>query len=199
MTESNRNPPDIVLASGSPFRRAQLAQVGIRFSAIAADIDETPLPQETPQALVARLSLGKAQALAAAHPRALVIGADQVAVVGGRIVGKPGTRERARQQLTAAAGRELLFLSGLCVLDTRDGSAQETIVPTRVRLRALDAATIERYLEREDVLGCAGSLRSEGLGVALCESIESTDPSALVGLPLIALAGMLRARGLALP
>ena len=173
--------------------------MGIRFSAIAADIDETPLPQETPQALVARLSLGKAQALAAAHPRALVIGADQVAVVGGRIVGKPGTRERARQQLTAAAGRELLFLSGLCVLDTRDGSAQETIVPTRVRLRALDAATIERYLEREDVLGCAGSLRSEGLGVALCESIESTDPSALVGLPLIALAGMLRARGLALP
>ena len=199
MSEPNSATPLLVLASGSPFRRAQLAQLGVEFSAVSADIDETAWPQESPQALVTRLSRSKAEALAGAHPRALIIGADQVAVVEGDIVGKPGTRERARQQLAAAAGRELLFLSGLCVLDTRDGSVREATVPIRVRLRALDPDTIARYLEHEDVLGCAGSLRSEGLGIALCESIESADPSALIGLPLIALASMLRQCGLRLP
>lgn len=187
--------PPLVLASTSPYRRELLARLGLPFETDAPEVDETPRPGEAPEALVRRLSEAKARAVAARHPGAVVIGSDQLAVLDGRPVGKPGSFERAREQLRRASGRAVDFLTGLAVLDTRDGRLQLEVVPFRVVFRPLDEARIEAYLRRDKPWDCAGSFRSERLGVALFERMEGEDPNALVGLPLIRLVRMLEAVG----
>jgi septum formation protein len=185
----------LVLASSSPYRRELLARLGLPFRWVAPDVDEAPRPGEAPDALAARLARAKADAVASAAPGDIVIGSDQVAVdAAGGLLGKPGTLAAARAQLLAASGRELRFATALCVLGA-DGERRETVVDTVVRFRALDAAAIDAYLAREPALDCAGSFKSEGLGVALFEAQRSDDPTALVGLPLIATCRFLRELG----
>ncbi len=188
--------PPLVLASTSPYRRELLARLGLPFEVEAPEVDEAPLPGEAPEALVRRLSEAKARAAAARHPGAVVVGSDQVAVLDGEVMGKPGGPERAREQLRRASGRAVDFLTGLAVLDTRDGRLQLALVPFRVVFRPLDEARIEAYLRRDEPWNCAGSFRSERLGVALFERMEGEDPTALMGLPLIRLVRMLEAVGL---
>lgn len=194
----NSAAPPVILASGSRWRARELERFGLPFRAVPADIDESPLPSEDPAALAPRLARAKAARVQAAHRDAIVIGSDQVAVCAGAILGKPGTAARARAQLRAASGRELRFCTALCVL--APGNAEhEHLDITLARFRVLGDAEIERYVARETPLDCAGSFRCEGLGISLFEAIETHDPSALVGLPLIALARMLRVCGLAVP
>jgi septum formation protein len=198
---STSAPPDIVLASTSRYRRELLTRLTSSFRVQAPLVDETALEQEAPLALAGRLALAKAQAVAADCGAALVIGSDQVAELDGRALGKPGSVVAAHAQLAACSGRAVDFHTALCVIDTRGGA--DTIVRdvdrTRVVFRTLDTATIERYVQREQPLDCAGSFKCEGLGIALFERIETTDPTALVGLPLIALARLLRGCGIELP
>jgi septum formation protein len=182
----------LILASTSRYRAALLGKLGLPFSTRAPHVDESPLPDETPEQLVRRLAEAKARAVAATAGRALVIGSDQVAVCGGRILGKPGTAARAREQLQDLAGREVTFLTGLCLLDAELGTAQLAVDTTRVRFRPLTLAEIADYVDRDQPLDCAGSFRSEGLGIALFDGIEGSDPNALIGLPLIELCRMLR-------
>lgn len=189
----------LVLASTSPTRRELLARLGLPFECRAPHVDETALPNETPAALAQRLARAKAAAVAQDCPRHLITGSDQVAVVGDRILGKPGDRARAAEQLALAAGRVMLFQTAVCVLDSATGQAATRLVPFEVALRPLSAADIDRYLDREQPFGCAGSLRSEGLGVTLCERMSGDDPTALLGLPMIALCELLRAQGVPLP
>lgn len=189
----------LVLASTSPTRRELLARLGLPFECRAPHVDETALPNETPAALAQRLARAKAAAVAQDCPRHLITGSDQVAVVGDRILGKPGDRARAAEQLALAAGRVMLFQTAVCVLDSATGQAATRLVPFEVALRPLTAADIDRYLDREQPFGCAGSLRSEGLGVTLCERMSGDDPTALLGLPMIALCELLRAQGVPLP
>ncbi len=189
----------VVLASSSPYRRGQLAQLGLRFEAIAPDIDETPREGEVPAALVRRLAREKAAAIQPHRPTALIIGSDQLAVCAGRVYGKPGNAERAFTQLRAAAGRRVDFLTALCVRDAARGLERLDLAVTRVRLRPLSDGEIRRYVAADRPFDCAGSLRSESLGPALCESIESDDPTALLGLPLIRLCAALRSLGVTLP
>ncbi len=188
--------PPLVLASTSPYRRELLARLGLPFEVEAPEVDERPLPGEAPEALVRRLSEAKARAVAARRPGAVVVGSDQVAVLDGEVMGKPGGPERAREQLRRASGRAVDFLTGLAVLDTRDGRLRLEVVPFRVVFRPLDEARIEAYLRRDAPWNCAGSFRSERLGVALFERMEGGDPTALMGLPLIRLVRMLEAVGL---
>lgn len=192
------NPP-LVLASTSPYRRELLGKLGLAFDVAAPDVDEGALPGEGPEALVRRLAEAKARAVAANHPGALVIGSDQVAVLDGKVLGKPGDQDRATQQLRAASGKSVLFLTGLCLLDGRDGTAQVDVVPFRVVFRALSEAQIERYLNRERPYNCAGSFKSEGLGISLFKRLEGDDPNALIGLPLIRLVDMLATTGVHVP
>lgn len=187
----------LILASSSPYRRELLARLGLPFESHAPNADETALPGEPPRDMVQRLARIKAEVLAPDYPRALIIGSDQCAELDGRVLGKPGSHERAVEQLTAASGREVTFHTGLCLYNALTGHARLTVVPYRVRFRSLDPAMIEDYLLREKPYDCAGSFRSEGLGVALFESMAGDDPSALIGLPLIALVGMLRQEGVA--
>ncbi len=189
----------LVLASTSPTRRELLARLGLPFECHAPQVDETALPDETPAAMAQRLAHAKAAAVAPACPAHVIIGSDQVAVVGDRILGKPGDRTRAAEQLALAAGRVMLFQTAVCVLDSATGQAAMRLVPFEVALRPLSAADIDRYLDREQPFGCAGSLRSEGLGVTLCERMSGDDPTALLGLPMIALCELLRAQGVPLP
>jgi len=186
----------LVLASTSPFRKELLQRLGVAFETAAPNVDEAPLLGEAPEALVVRLAEAKAAAVAARFPDALVIGSDQVSVREGEILGKPGTRERAVAQLLAAAGKEVRFLTGLCVLNSATGERQMDVVPYAVRFRRLPRERIERYVDRERPFNCAGSIRSEGLGIALFESMRGEDPSALIGLPLIRLVSMLERAGL---
>ncbi len=188
--------PPLVLASTSPYRRELLARLGLPFEVEAPEVDEAPLAGEAPEALVRRLSEAKARAVAARRPGAVVVGSDQVAVIDGKVLGKPGGPERAREQLRRASGRAVDFLTGLAVLDTRDGRLQLAVVPFRVVFRPLDEARIEAYLRHDEPWNCAGSFRSERLGVALFERMEGDDPTALMGLPLIRLVRMLEAVGL---
>ena len=157
------------------------------------------MPNETPAARALRLAIAKAAAVARDYPDALVIGSDQVAELDGLILDKPGTAGRARAQLAASSGREVHFHTALCLLDTRDGRRHTHVDHTRARFRTLEAAEIARYVEREQPLDCAGSFKCEGLGISLFEAIDNADPSALIGLPLIALARLLRETGVALP
>lgn len=182
---------ELVLASTSPFRQELLAKLGLPFVTASPHTDETRLANEDPRALVMRLAEAKARAVADAHPRALIIGSDQVACIDGQVLGKPGSRERASEQLRRASGREVLFHTGLCLLRASDGAAQVVCEDFGVRFRRLAAAQIDAYLDREQPFGCAGSFKSEGLGIALFERLDGADPNALIGLPLIRLVDML--------
>jgi septum formation protein len=191
--------PPIVLASTSPYRRQLLQRLRIPFEVQAPGVDETASAGERPEQIARRLSLAKAGAVAALRPDALVIGSDQTATLDGiGTIGKPGTHERAVAQLRAASGRTLVFHTGLC-LWRPDGPPLLDCVDTHVRFRRLDDDEIERYLLAETPYDCAGSAKSEGLGATLLEAQDGPDPSALVGLPLIRLAAMLRQVGLQLP
>lgn len=191
--------PALILASRSPYRRELLTRLSLAFDCASPDIDESPLPQETVAALVGRLSLAKAQALAARYPQHLIIGSDQAASLNGRIMGKPLSHARAMAQLEAASGQTVRFYTGLCLLNTFTGQAQQAVETVDVNFRPLSSAEIERYLRREQPYDCAGSFKCEGLGVSLFESLEGRDPNSLIGLPLIRLCAMLRAEGLQLP
>lgn len=188
----------LILASTSPYRRELLARLGLPFDTTRPETDETPRPGEAPSALARRLSEAKARAVAARHPGAWVIGSDQVADLDGYRLGKPGDHTRATAQLRAAAGREVRFHTGLCLVGP-DGGAREHLDLTVVQFRPLGDDEIDRYLRAEQPYDCAGSFKCEGLGIALFEAIQSRDPTALVGLPLIALAAMLRRAGFAVP
>lgn len=189
----------LVLASTSPYRRELLQRLEIPFSTCNPKTDESPLPDEMPEALALRLSEAKARAGAAEHPNALIIGSDQVAILGKRIFGKPGNFERAFEQLQALRGQTVNFFSGLCLFNAQTGRVQVRGVPTLVTFRNLSDAEIERYLLREQPYNCAGAAKSEGLGITLLQSMAGDDPNALIGLPLIALCDMLREEGISLP
>ncbi|MBS1136512.1 MAG: septum formation inhibitor Maf [Proteobacteria bacterium] len=191
--------PPLVLASTSPYRRELLQRLGIRFETASPGVDESALPGETPVATSERLALAKARAVAHDFPDALIIGSDQVAYADGRVFGKPGVRDRAVEQLQTLRGRSVLFHTALCLLNSRTDHVQLEGVPIEVRFRDLSDDEIERYLDRESALNCAGSARCEGLGISLLEYIRGDDPNALIGLPLIALCRMLRCEGLAVP
>lgn len=189
----------MILASASPYRRELLARLGVPFTAWSADVDESALPGESPRATAARLARAKAEAALARWPSACVIGSDQVAEVDGRPVNKPGTLEGARAQLHELSGRRVLFHTGLCIIAGPSGRCHERVVTTDVVFRTLSDAEIERYLAREPAIDCAGSAKSEGLGIALLDRLTGDDPTALVGLPLIALTAALRAEGFEIP
>jgi septum formation protein len=188
----------IVLASTSPFRKELLQRIGIDFETAAPDIDESPLPGEAPENLVKRLSEAKARVIGKIRP-GLIIGSDQVASVGDEILGKPGTHENAVAQLRKLSGKLVTFQTGLCLLNSASNQAQVDIIPFRVQFRELDAQQIERYLQADQPYNCAGSFKSEGLGITLFERMEGEDPTALIGLPLIRLTDMLMQAGLVLP
>lgn len=191
--------PQLVLASTSPYRRDLLGRLQIPFDTCAPETDESPLPDEAPAATAERLSLAKAQAVAGRFPAALIIGSDQVAYCGASRFGKPASRENARRQLAELSGKNVVFHTGLCLLNSITGRSHLRGIATEVRFRELSDAEIARYLDKEDALNCAGSARSEALGISLLEWMRSDDPTALVGLPLIALSEMLRAEGIPLP
>ncbi|HET6603239.1 MAG TPA: Maf family nucleotide pyrophosphatase [Xanthomonadaceae bacterium] len=187
----------LILASTSRYRREVLARLCLPFDCDAPGVDEAARPGEAPRALALRLARAKAEAVAARHPAAVVIGSDQVAELDGRAVGKPGDPVRARAQLAAASGKEVLFHTAVWVAAGEHGEGGCDL--TRVCFRTLDEDTIARYLRRERPLDCAGSFKSEGLGITLFERIETQDPTALIGLPLILTAGLLRRHGFHLP
>lgn len=189
----------IILASGSPYRRALLERLGVAFKSVAPDLDETALPAEPPRETAVRLARAKAEAVGKRHSRAWIIGSDQVADLDGRPIGKPGTLDNARAQLRELSGHTVLFHTALCFWNARLERRHERLVTTEVAFRRLTAAEIDRYLAREPALDCAGSAKSEGLGVSLLSRLRGDDPTALVGLPLIALAAMLRAEGFDVP
>jgi len=185
----------LILASSSAYRRELLGRLRLPFTVDVPDIDETPLPADTPAATALRLARAKAAAVAARHPGSLVIGSDQVATLDDAQIGKPGTHAAALAQLQTMRGREVVFHTALCLYDGRDGSAQLEDIQTVVRFRDLPDAELDAYLRIEQPYDCAGSAKNEGLGIAILERIDSTDPTALTGLPLIALTGMLRRAG----
>lgn len=191
--------PPLLLASSSAYRRELLARLGLPFVCQSPDIDESQRSGETARALVERLAREKALALADSHPAHLIIGSDQVAVLGERILGKPHTFEKAREQLLAASGATVTFLTGLALLNSRTGTCQVDCVPFIVTLRQLDPERIERYLRAEQPYDCAGSFKAEGLGVSLFQSTEGPDATSLIGLPLIRLVDMLLAEGVQIP
>lgn len=187
----------LILASTSPYRRELLARLGLPFQVANPQTDESPLPGEAPEEMALRLSEAKARAVAADFPDALIIGSDQVATVDGKIYGKPGDHPRAVKQLRELSGKTVNFFTGLCLYNTRTDHAETRGVPTLVSFRKLSDEEIENYLRREPAYNCAGSAKSEGLGIALLRSMQGDDPNALVGLPLIALCELLRQQGVA--
>jgi len=187
--------PQLVLASTSPFRRTLLERLGLPFETAAPGTNENPLKDETPTALVARLSEAKARAIAPQFSDALIIGSDQVAVLDGQILGKPGNHDNAVQQLQAASSRQVDFLTGLCLLNTQTQNCHVKVVPFSVVFRSLSDSQIEQYLLKEKPYNCAGSFKSEGLGISLFEKMLGDDPNALIGLPLIELITMLSDEG----
>lgn len=189
----------LVLASTSPYRRELLARLQIPFETAAPETDESALPGEAPATTAKRLAEAKARAVMQRYPGALIVGSDQVAANGSERFGKPGQRENAAAQLRRMRGREVVFHTGLCLLNSRTNHTQVCCVDTHVGFRDLTDAEIESYLDKEDALNCAGSAKSEGLGISLLSYLRGDDPNALVGLPLIKLSGMLRAEGVALP
>jgi septum formation protein len=188
-----------VLASTSRYRADLLRRLDLEFEQFAPGTDETTVVNEVPAARALRLAIAKATAAAGVFSDAVVIGSDQVAELDGLIFDKPGTRENACAQLTASSGREVHFHTALCVFDTRDGRQHLHVDHTKVRFRTLNSAEIIRYVEHEQPLDCAGSFKCEGLGISLFECIDNHDPSALTGLPLIALACLLRKCGIVVP
>lgn len=186
----------LILGSTSRYRRDLLQRLHLPFDVQAPEVDETARPGELPADTARRLALAKARAVAQLHPLAVVIGSDQVAELDGGAIGKPGDHTRATAQLRAMRGREVVFHTAVAVVCLASGFEAEALVPVRVRVRPLDDAEIEHYLQTERPYDCAGSARSEALGIALLEAIESDDPTALVGLPLIRTCAMLRAAGI---
>ena len=186
----------LVLASTSPFRRSILEKLGVPFDCHAPEVDETPQTGETPSQLVERLSIAKAQAVAAHLKQGLVIGSDQVAVIDDDILGKPGNHANAVAQLERTAGKTVTFLTGLALVNAASGSIQAEVVPFKVVFRQLTREQIENYLNVEQPYNCAGSFKSEGLGIALFERLEGDDPNTLIGLPLIRLIRMLEKEGM---
>ncbi|KTH73980.1 Maf family protein [Enterobacter hormaechei] len=184
--------PNLVLASTSPYRRMLLEKLGIPFECAAPEVDETPQPGESPRHLVTRLAKEKAQSLAVRYPAHLIIGSDQVCVLDGEITGKPYTEEIACQQLLRARGSIVTFYTGLALYNSASGHLQTECEPFDVHFRHLSEQEIMDYVRRERPLNCAGSFKSEGLGIALFDKLDGRDPNRLVGLPLIALCQMLR-------
>lgn len=189
----------LILGSTSVYRRELLERLQIPFSTAAPDIDETRLDNESAADMVLRLSHGKALAVAAEHPGALIIGSDQCAVLGDQILGKPGDHQTAVQQLSACSGKRVEFLTGLCLYNAGTTQYQLELVPFSVEFRELSAADIENYLQREQPYNCAGSFKSEGLGISLFKALHGDDPNALIGLPLIKLTEMLRQENFIIP
>lgn len=188
-------PQTIILASTSPYRRELLSRLGLSFEVANPQTDESPLPGEAPEALSLRLSEAKARAVAEQFPDALIIGSDQVATSEGKIFGKPGGHEQAVAQLRQLSGKTVNFFTGLCLFNSKTQQADVRGIPTLVTFRDLSDSEIENYLRREPAYNCAGSAKSEGLGIALLSSMRGDDPNALIGLPLIALCDMLRQQG----
>ncbi len=191
--------PRLILASTSVYRRELLSRLELPFEIASPDTDESPLRGESPAQTAERLSVAKAQAVSARFPASLIIGSDQVAYLGDLRFGKPLTRERAIEQLRLMRGKTVIFHTGLCLYNSATDRKQVAGIPTEVTFRQLGDAEIERYLDKEQPYHCAGSAKSEGLGIALLSSLRGDDPNALVGLPLIALCGMLRNEGLHIP
>jgi septum formation protein len=189
----------LILASTSRYRKDLLSRLGVSFDTAAPDVDETPLDGEHPPDTARRLALAKSQAVRARFPDALIIGSDQVAVCNGMRLDKPLTHAVAVQQLRHVSGKLVTYHSAVALLNAHSGRVQSRLVPTKVRFRRLEPMEIERYLRREPAYDCAGSAKAEGLGISLAESVESDDPTALIGLPLIALAQMLREERLPIP
>lgn len=199
MTPSTQ-PPRLILASSSSYRKELLSRLRLPFEVAAPDIDESPLPLETPSATALRLAQAKAAAILARHPGTLVIGSDQVATLDEAQIGKPGDHASALLQLQTMRGQRVVFHTALCLLDGRALAQHPAVqledIQTIVTVRDLPDAELDAYLRIEQPYDCAGSAKNEGLGIALLEKIESTDPTALTGLPLIALTGMLRQAGI---
>lgn len=194
------NQPDntmkLVLASSSPFRKALLEKLQLPFETDSPDIDETPLEDENIETMVGRLAELKARALADKYPDALIIGSDQSATLHGKILDKPGNYEVAFQQLRAASGQSVTFYTGLCLFNSKNGQAETLCEPFIVKFRDLSDSEIEHYLKREQPYNCAGSFKSEALGISLFESLQGNDPNTLIGLPLIELCRMLKNNGM---
>jgi septum formation protein len=186
---------ELVLASTSPYRRELLSRLKLPFSVTSPEVDETPLPGETPEQTAYRLAIAKAQAVAAQHQDALIIGSDQVATLDGMQLGKPYTHENATRQLRTMRGKTVTFHTALCLHNSGNGNTQARVVPFMVQFRDLSDDDIERYLTKEQPYNCAGSAKAEGLGIALIEKMTGDDPNALIGLPLIALVEMLKNEG----
>ena len=195
----NDSAPTLVLASTSPFRKALLQRLGIPFETVSPDVDETARYGESPHALVTRLSEAKAIAGAASFDNALVIGSDQLAVCNDDVLGKPGNYEKAFEQLECLSGNRVSFLTGLCLYNSQTGACQLDLVAYHVVFRELGSGQIDRYLKAEQPYNCAGSFKSEGLGISLFESMQGDDPNALIGLPLIRLVTWLNEAGIAIP
>lgn len=194
----NTQPP-LILASSSPYRKELLSRLRLPFRCISPQVDEAPLPGERPEDVCERLAQVKAHRIAQSHPDALVIGSDQVAVLKGHLLGKPGSHEAAVHQLREARNEEALFHTAVCLLNATNGRCQLERVTVTVRYRNLGEDEIERYLAADQPYDCAGSGRIETLGITLVEWVRSDDPTALIGLPLVALSRMLRAEGWRLP
>lgn len=190
-------PPQLVLASTSPYRRELLSRLQLPFEVCPPEVDETAADGEAPGTLAVRLAQAKAAAVAHRYPAAVIIGSDQVAALGPRILDKPGNRENAIQQLEVASGQRVDFHTAVAVLNARTGVCRAELALVRVRFRPLARATIEAYLDREPAYDCAGSARVESLGIALLDEVDSDDPTALIGLPLIRLVSLLAAEGIA--
>ncbi len=185
----------LVLGSTSPFRKALLERLHIYFVCDSPDIDETPLPNEPVEEMVIRLAIAKAQAISQRHPESLIIGSDQSAVLNGEKLSKPGNFENAFKQLTRASGQKITFQTGLCLLNSATGNIQSVCVPYTVVFKTLTPTMIKNYLHKEEPYNCAGSFKSEALGIALFERFEGSDPNALIGLPLIELVNFLDNEG----
>jgi septum formation protein len=196
---NNQQHPELILASSSQYRRELLGRLQFPFKTASPDVDESPVPEESAEQCAARLAQLKARAVAAAYPRALVIGSDQVAECAGQRLDKPGSRARAIEQLTWASGKQATFSTAVTLLNSATGREHTKVVPTVVRYRNISATDIERYLDREAALDCAGSAKAESLGISLLDAIEGNDPTALIGLPLIALCAMLRSENVDIP
>ncbi len=181
----------LILASTSPFRKAILEKLNVEFETISPETDETALDNETPQQLVERLSIAKAEAIANKTTDALVIGSDQVSVIDGKIIGKPHTHENAVKQLKNASGKTVTFYTGLCLFNSKTKEFQSDVIPFNVVFRDLTDQQIENYLKKETPYNCAGSFKSEALGIVLFEKLQGDDPNTLMGLPLIRLVKML--------
>ena len=190
--------PALILGSTSRYRRELLSRLRVPFEVVSPDVDETPRPDETPEQLAMRLALAKAQAVAAQHPHAVVIGSDQVADLNGEPLGKPGNFERAKLQLQRMRGQTVVFQTAVAVVRADTGFARTELAQIKVRFRDLSDDEITAYLHAEEPYDCAGSAKSEGLGIALLDAIDNDDPTALIGLPLIRTARLIREAGISL-